>query len=91
MFINVTKSYGECHKQFLKADPFNLNEPASYFKYFKPNEKWSKLITKPAYEYQYEFDNKEIYAMTWTRKKIDFINYLARDWGSGSKIEKRAN
>lgn len=81
LFINVTKEYGACHRQYLKVDPFDLDAPVSYFKYFKPNEKYSKLITKPAYGYQYEFDNKEIYAMTWTRKKIDFINYLARDWG----------
>jgi hypothetical protein len=44
---------------------------------------------KPAYKYQYEFDNKEIYAMTWTRMKIAFVNYLARDWGG--KITKESN
>lgn len=32
---------------------------------------------KPVYEYDYQFENKEIFAMTWTKKKIDFINHLA--------------
>ena len=42
---------------------------------------------KQAYSYDYQFDNKEIYAMTWTRKKIEFLNHLAKNWGGEIKTK----
>lgn len=42
----------------------------------------------PVYEYDYEFDQAEVVATTWERKKIQFVNKLAIDWGG--EIKERA-
>ena len=33
------------------------------------------------YDYEYEFADAEVYAATWTRKKIEFLNFVAIEWG----------
>lgn len=83
--VNVTQEYGTCKRHMLQIDSKN----PVYYKYLSPTEPTSTLLMKPAYQYDYQFDDKEIYAMTWTRKKIEFLNYLARDWGN--RITKEAD
>ena len=36
---------------------------------------------KPVYEYDYQFDKAEVFATTWERKKILYINQIAYEWG----------
>ena len=56
-----------------------------FFIYNQPSEPNSELIMLPAYEYDFEFDMKEIYTTLWMRKKIDFVNHLAGEWDDGIK------
>jgi len=37
----------------------------------------------PKYKYDFEFADAEKFAITWTNKKIDFINDMAKYWGGG--------
>ena len=53
----------------------------TYFKFKRLTDKQAQLIYKPVYEYDYEFDQAEVVATTWERKKIQFINRLAIEWG----------
>ena len=62
VFVNMTKNYDTCFKPIIKS----VGVPDIYFKYKQPQEPHSELVMEKAYKYDYQFDQKEIYAMTWT-------------------------
>lgn len=56
-----------------------------YFKYSKPKAPYSELVEEKVYKYDYQFDRKEVEAMTWARWKVKFVNDIAQDWGGEIK------
>lgn len=60
-----------------------------YFKFYKPKDTTHVKVFESVYEYDFEFENAEVFAMTWARKKMEFINYIARNWGG--QVQKSAD
>ena len=83
--LNFTNYYGTCQQLFLSADE---SRKMTYMKFKKLTDKQADLIHEPNYSYGYEFDQAEVFATTWERTKIQFVNQLAFEWGG--KIKERA-
>lgn len=80
LVVNFTNSWGEC-TQLL----YNNGEYNPYFKLESPREPESTVVYQPIYKYDFQFEESEIYATTWIRKKISFLNFLAKEWGGKIK------
>lgn len=86
--FNITNKYGSCQQLPLKE--YQEKKNFTYFRYFAPKEPVADLVYRNVYQYDFQFKSAEVYAMIWQKKKIEFINQLARQWGGAIKARADA-